>query len=69
MSETIVETIFDSIIESIQKGREDEMKSRFGSFRTRPATKGPRRDAIGKWERKLRSTGHQAHSLFKPARN
>ena len=33
-SETIVETIFDSIIESIQKGDKIEIRG-FGSFRTR----------------------------------
>lgn len=33
-SETIVETIFDSIIESIQKGEKIEIRG-FGSFRTR----------------------------------
>src|SRR5260370_37354787 len=33
-SETIVETIFDSIIESLQKGQKIEIR-RFGSFRTR----------------------------------
>ena len=33
-SETIVETIFDSIIEAIQKGEKIEIRG-FGSFRTR----------------------------------
>jgi integration host factor subunit beta len=33
-SETIVETIFDSIIESLQKGQKIEIRG-FGSFRTR----------------------------------
>ena len=33
-SETIVETIFDSIIQSIQKGEKIEIRG-FGSFRTR----------------------------------
>ena len=33
-SETIVETIFDSIIESLQKGDKIEIRG-FGSFRTR----------------------------------
>jgi integration host factor subunit beta len=33
-SETIVETIFDSIIESLQKGEKIEIRG-FGSFRTR----------------------------------
>jgi len=33
-SETIVETIFDSIIEAIQKGEKNEIRG-FGSFRTR----------------------------------
>jgi integration host factor subunit beta len=35
-SETIVETIFDSIIEAIQKGEKIEIRG-FGSFRTRQA--------------------------------
>jgi integration host factor subunit beta len=33
-SETIIETIFDSIIESLQKGQKIEIRG-FGSFRTR----------------------------------
>ena len=33
-SETIVETIFDSIIDSLQKGQKIEIRG-FGSFRTR----------------------------------
>ena len=33
-SETVVETIFDSIIESLQKGEKIEIRG-FGSFRTR----------------------------------
>jgi integration host factor subunit beta len=41
-SETIVETIFDSIIESLQKGDKIEIRG-FGSFRTRQ-----RRGRIGR---------------------
>ncbi|PYU47862.1 MAG: integration host factor subunit beta, partial [Acidobacteria bacterium] len=41
-SETIVETIFDSIIESLQKGQKIEIRG-FGSFRTRE-----RRGRIGR---------------------
>jgi len=41
-SETIVETIFDSIIESLQKGQKIEIRG-FGSFRTRD-----RRGRIGR---------------------
>jgi len=41
-SETIVETIFDSIIQSIQKGEKIEIRG-FGSFRTRQ-----RRGRIGR---------------------
>jgi len=50
-SETIVETIFDSIIASLQKGDKIEIRG-FGSFRTRP-----RRGRIGQSQngRKSRS--------------
>jgi integration host factor subunit beta len=41
-SETIVETIFDSIIDSLQKGQKIEIRG-FGSFRTRD-----RRGRIGR---------------------
>ena len=41
-SETIVETIFESIIESLQKGQKIEIRG-FGSFRTRE-----RRGRIGR---------------------
>src|SRR5215813_3158488 len=41
-SETIVETIFDSIIASLQKGDKIEIRG-FGSFRTRP-----RRGRVGR---------------------
>jgi len=41
-SETIVETIFDSIIVSLQKGDKIEIRG-FGSFRTRP-----RRGRVGR---------------------
>ena len=41
-SETIVETIFDSIIVSLQKGEKIEIRG-FGSFRTRP-----RRGRVGR---------------------